>query len=61
MDTVVSQEGADFLWPEGVGAGGHAGEEGVLHGVLDAKLLKVSCCLRDLSERRRDGLKRGSS
>lgn len=48
MNTVVSQEGADFLWPEGVGAGGHTSEQRVLQGVLHAKLLKVRCRLGDL-------------
>lgn len=48
MDTVVSQEGADFLRPERVGAGGHTSEQRVLQSVLHAKLLKVCCCLRDL-------------
>lgn len=48
MNTVVSQEGADLLWSEGVGAGGHAGEQRVLQGVLNAKLLKVCSCLGDL-------------
>lgn len=48
MNTVVSQEGADFLRPERVGAGGHTGEQGVLQGILHAKLLKVCRCLGDL-------------
>lgn len=48
MNTAVSQEGADLLRSEGVGAGGHAGEQRVLQGVLNAKLLKVSSCLGDL-------------
>lgn len=30
MNAVVSQEGADLLRPERVGAGGHAGEQRVL-------------------------------
>lgn len=48
MNAVVSQEGADLLWPERVGAGGHTGEQRVLQGVLHAKLLKVCRCLGDL-------------
>ena len=48
MNAVVSQEGADLLWPERVGAGGHTGEQRVLQGVLHAKLLKVCSCLGDL-------------
>lgn len=39
MDTEVSQEGADLLWPERVGAGWHTGEQGVLESILYAKLL----------------------
>lgn len=49
MNTVVSQERADFLWPEGVGAGGHAGEQRILQGILHAKLLKVRRSLGDLA------------
>lgn len=41
MNAVVSQEGADFLGSEGVGAGRHAGQQGVLQGVLHAELLQV--------------------
>lgn len=48
MNTVVSQEGADLLRPEGVGAGGHTGEQRVLQSVLNAKLLKVCSRLGDL-------------
>lgn len=48
MNTVVSQEGADLLRSEGIGAGGHAGEQRVLQGILNAKLLKVCSCLGDL-------------
>lgn len=48
MNTVVSQEGADFLRPERVGARGHTGEQRVLQGILHAKLLKVCRCLGNL-------------
>lgn len=48
MNAVVSQEGADLLRPERVGAGGHTGEQRVLQGVLHAELLKVCSCLGDL-------------
>lgn len=48
MNAVVSQEGADLLRPERVGAGGHTGEQRVLQSILHAKLLKVCSCLGDL-------------
>lgn len=48
MNAVVSQEGADLLWPERVGAGGHTSEQRVLHGILHAKLLQVCSCLGNL-------------
>ena len=48
MNAVVSQKGADFLWSEGVGAGRHPGQQGVLHGVLHAELLEVCGGLRHL-------------
>lgn len=43
-----SQEGADLLRSERVGAGGHAGEQRVLGRVGHAELLEVSSCLRNL-------------
>ena len=48
MNAVVSQEGADLLRPERVGAGGHTSEQRVLQGVLHAELLKLYSCLGDL-------------
>lgn len=36
-----SEEGADLLWPEGVGVGGEASQQRVLQGVLHAELLKL--------------------
>lgn len=39
MNIVISQEGADLLWSEGVGAGRHTSEQRVLGGILYAKLL----------------------
>lgn len=49
---IVSQESADLLRPEGVGAGGHASEQRVLQGVLHAKLLKVYSRLGNLEQKR---------
>lgn len=56
----VSQEGADLLWPERVGAGGHASEQRVLHGILHAKLLKVCSRLGDLVTQREPNVNHGT-
>lgn len=47
-----SQEGADLLRSERVGAGGHASEQRVLLGILHAELLKVCSCLGHLVTKR---------
>lgn len=56
MKRVISQKGADFLWPEGVGAGGHSSEQRVLQGILQAKLLQVHSCLGNLTTKEESGL-----
>lgn len=47
-----SQEGADLLRSERVGAGRHTSEQRVLLGILHAELLKVCSCLGHLVTKR---------
>ncbi len=54
-----SQEGAHLLCPEGVGAGRHAGQQRILKSVLNAELLKLCSCLRNLNNNKKSTSHKG--